>query len=60
MSEKRKVCKKLKRCIWKEDDDEGMWETSCQEAFCFIEGGVKENGMIYCPYCGKKIKEKSQ
>jgi hypothetical protein len=54
---KEKPDSKVKICLWQEDDD-GNWETGCQEMFIFIEGGVKENGMIYCPYCGKKIKGK--
>ena len=26
-------------------------------AFCFTTDGVKENHVIFCPYCGKKITE---
>ena len=42
------------RCKWTEDD-EGTWETSCGEAFEFFYCGPVENGMRYCPYCGKPL-----
>ena len=47
------------RCHWKDDDDgvfESHWEADCGFEWIFTEGGPKENGMIYCPSCGKRIK----
>jgi DNA-directed RNA polymerase subunit RPC12/RpoP len=41
-------------CRWKYDED-GKWDTSCGESFCFIEDGPKENNMKFCPYCGSRI-----
>jgi hypothetical protein len=42
------------KCTWTEDDD-GNWETSCQNMYIFIEDGPKENQHKYCPYCGRWI-----
>lgn len=41
-------------CKWVEDYN-GTWETSCENAFEITEGTPDENGMKYCPYCGKKL-----
>lgn len=49
--------KQSKKCTWKYDDSEGSWETTCGEAWCFLEESTpKENGMKFCPFCGKRIK----
>ena len=45
-------------CTWAYDDLYDYWETSCGESFIITEGDPKENKMIYCPFCGKPIKEK--
>jgi hypothetical protein len=45
-----------KPCVWKEEEE--CWETSCGHAFCLNTGTPSENGMQFCPYCGKPIKEK--
>lgn len=34
----------------------GGWETSCRHRHLFIEGGVKENRFLACPYCTRSIK----
>ena len=39
-------------CRWKCNDD-GYYETSCGEEWVFPEGAPHENGLIYCPHCGK-------
>jgi len=45
-------------CIWVEDE-EGIFETSCNEMFGFAdESGPKENGFNYCPYCGCELVER--
>ena len=46
-----------KECRWTEDDD-GIWQTDCGEAFTFIDAGPKENSMRYCCYCGKQLVER--
>ena len=33
------------------------WETECDNAFNLIDGTPSENGMKFCPYCGKKLIE---
>jgi hypothetical protein len=48
-----------KLCIWKENEEYSMWETSCQNAFEFIEGDIEENSFKFCPYCGKIIKQET-
>jgi hypothetical protein len=42
-------------CEWKEDED-GNYETSCDDAFVLTEGTPEDNNMKYCPMCGKTIK----
>lgn len=42
-------------CKWHSDDD-GYWNTGCHEKFVFIDGGPKENGFKFCPYCGNKLR----
>ena len=45
-------------CTWTEQDDKdmpGTYESSCGEMWSFIEGGLKENRVTYCHYCGGKV-----
>jgi hypothetical protein len=41
-------------CTWTEDSD-GAWKTSCGEVFLLSAGTPAENGMRFCPYCGKGL-----
>ena len=43
-------------CLWGQDED-GVWETSCGHAFEFNDGGPTDNAFLFCPYCGKQIKQ---
>jgi len=43
-------------CEWK-SDDEGIWWTTCDNAFVFEVDGPKENKMKFCCYCGRTLKE---
>ena len=43
-------------CIW-EQDENGNWFTICGEVFVLEEGTPFENGMRYCCYCGKQLKD---
>ena len=42
------------KCRWKQDDT-GDWFTHCGEGWTFTDGGVAENRIKFCPYCGKPI-----
>lgn len=46
-------------CTWKNDSDGHgyYWETDCGNAFQVVDGTPKDNGMNYCPYCGKRLVE---
>ena len=50
-------CKMKTVCKWKRYEDEDYWETDCDNAFCTIEGSLRDNNFKFCPYCGKEIKE---
>jgi len=45
----------MSKCIWTEQYQGEYWETACGQAFFFDTGEVKENGFIFCPYCGQEI-----
>ena len=44
-------------CVWQQDD-EGNWQTECDEMFVIIDGTPEENQMKYCAYCGCAIEQK--
>lgn len=44
------------QCTWTPDSD-GTWETSCGQAFVLIDGTPRDNGMNYCTYCGKPLRD---
>lgn len=43
-------------CQWAQDDD-GIWQTECGNAFEIMNGTPKENEFNYCTYCGKELCE---
>jgi hypothetical protein len=44
------------KCEWRIDDDEsGTWSASCGLFWSFDEGTPTENGMKYCPKCGREL-----
>lgn len=43
-------------CSWVPDSD-GNYETLCGEMFTLNDGTPSENGMKFCPYCGKPLRE---
>ena len=43
-------------CTWIENED-GVYETNCDNMFVFNDGGPVENGFRYCPYCGRELRE---
>lgn len=50
---------KSKYCYWELDPSEEFYEMGCGGAYCFTEGDLEENKFVFCPKCGKKIKEKT-
>lgn len=44
-------------CRWHEDLLDGSWDTDCGNKFQFNESGPIENGLKFCGYCGKRLKE---
>lgn len=43
-------------CKWNQGED-GDYESECENRFEFLGGSSpEENGFVYCPYCGKKIR----
>ncbi len=45
-----------KVCTWTEDD-EGVWQTDCGEAFFFNDGTPEENTMKFCCWCGAELQQ---
>ena len=43
-------------CTWTENE-EGLHETTCGNAFQFYVDGPTENGFSFCPYCGREMKD---
>lgn len=49
-------------CVWECEDDidmPGTYKGDCGALWSFIEGGVKENGLRYCPQCGRRVEERA-
>lgn len=45
-------------CEWEVWDEEAnCYHTSCENAHFFVDGSHKDNKHVFCPYCGRKIKE---
>ena len=42
-------------CKWKYDDTHDKYDTTCDQAFQFINGNTVENNFLFCPFCGGKI-----
>ena len=51
------LTKPAETCLWRlEEDDYSLWEGACGVAWQFSNDcGIEENGMNYCPRCGKPI-----
>lgn len=53
-----RVGKDMDSCIWTEDATEGGWIGSCGIRWeCDYETPV-DNGMNFCPRCGKRLEQK--
>ena len=48
---------KKPECAWVPDvDDCRAFETTCGNAFVLNDGDPRTNGVLFCPYCGGKLK----
>jgi len=48
-------------CFWTEIIDDEFWEAECtKNGFSFFDGSPIENYFIFCPYCGRILKENKQ
>ena len=52
-----RVVKVVDVCVWQEDV-EGYWAANCGIHWCLEDGTPKDNGMNFCPRCGKRLKQK--
>jgi rRNA maturation endonuclease Nob1 len=48
--------RRVRRCQWKYDETHYKWDTSCEGAIQFIEGGPTDNEYKFCPHCGLRIR----
>lgn len=45
-------------CEWKiTDADENTWESECGLLWQFMDGSPTDNGIVYCPRCGREMVE---
>jgi hypothetical protein len=45
-------------CAWSPEDDDtmpGTYRSACGELWSFIDGGWKENRVLFCYRCGAKV-----
>lgn len=48
-------------CEWHISDEDGsVWESTCGLLWVIIDGTPTENGMQYCPKCGKQLSERGE
>jgi hypothetical protein len=49
-------------CEWSQDEyddfESGAWNADCGETFYICEGTPAENGIKFCCFCGKPLKQK--
>jgi len=53
---REEIATKTKPCNWRQDED-GVWDTECNNLFILNEGGPTFNGFKFCPYCGGSLTE---
>lgn len=42
-------------CTWHCEEDINNWHSDCGYQFQFMEGGPEDNGVNFCPKCGKSV-----
>lgn len=46
-------------CEWHLDDEEGgAWESACGQLWYFEDGDAEDNGMKFCPFCGRHLTQR--
>ena len=45
-------------CHWRPDAD-GNWDSGCGRLFCLETGDPSENGMDFCPFCARPIRQEN-
>ena len=50
-------CSDLLACGWTQDSDGSAWATGCGHLFDVNDGTPKENGMCWCCFCGRELKQ---
>ena len=53
------TAKVLSECRWTHDVYD-VWDTACGKTFILNDGTPKQNGMVFCPYCGEAIREEKE
>ena len=46
-------------CKWT-FDELGVWITACGETWEFMCGGISDNSVKYCPFCGRLVEEEDE
>lgn len=54
VSKPYKLAKSPEICTWS-SDSEGLWLGGCGVTWVLFDNGPNENGLKYCPSCGKKV-----
>jgi len=44
-----------KACEWAQEEDSGIWNSSCGSTWSFNDDGPTENGMNFCHCCGMRL-----
>lgn len=44
------------RCLWKFNPDYAYWRSACGQSYEFFVGGPRENGIRFCPFCGRSVR----
>lgn len=48
----------MTNCTWVADyNEEGVYDTSCDNRHEFIAGGIVDNNYKFCPYCGMSVRD---
>lgn len=50
----------MRKCVWRYQDVDDYYETTCKQSFALVEGDCKENKYRFCPFCGKEISERRE